>query len=206
MRLTALAIALGSFATLAGPAPAQDSASAPLPLKVWLRREAAPVAITRYTAMITQEKNKFAFLVPEQFYLRGDPASGTFILVNAEGNCSMTFSVLPADSSDGTGISDDALRERALRECPNGKIIEEFQKSALGSHGPGFDLQWKASEKVTECKRVMFIFTSFGILEFTATTSLKNFDQVKSFLNETILTFRFSTNGILKVPALPADC
>lgn len=206
MRHAAIAIILCSLATLAGLAPAQDSASAPLPLKVSLRREAAPFEIPRYTAMISQAKNRFAFLVPEKFYLHGDPASGTFTLGNAEGNCSLTFSVLPNNSSDGTGISDDALRERALRECPNGKMVQEFQNLAMGGRELGFDFQWKASEKVTECKRVVFIFTSAGVLEFTLTTSLNNFDKAKSALNEAVLTFRFSTDGVLKVPPLPADC
>lgn len=205
MRLAALALALGSLTTFAGPAQAQDAESAPLPLQVWLRREAAPFVITRYTAMISQSKNKFAFLVPEKFYMRGDPASGTFTLANAEGNCSMTFSVIPNDSSDGTGISNDDLRERALRQCPKGKIVEEFQGSAAGGQGPGFDLQWKVSDKVTECRRVVFIFTKAGILEFTATASSDNFEKAKSVLKGTFMSFRLSTDGVLKVPPLPTE-
>jgi hypothetical protein len=205
MRIVALALALSSLVTIAGPARTQDFAGAPLPLKVWLRREAAPFAITRYTAMISQANNKFAFLVPEQFYTRGDPSSGTFTLANAEGNSSITFSVLPAESSDGTGISEDALRERALSESPNGKIIEEFQGFAGGGQGPGFDLQWKASDKVTECKRVVFAFTKAGILEFTMTTSSDNFEKAKSALKGACMSLRFSTDGVLKIPPLPSD-
>jgi hypothetical protein len=205
MRAAAIAIALGSLVTLAGPVQAQDFAGAPLPLKVWLRREATPLAITRYTAMISQANNKFAFLVPEQFFMRGDPSSGTFTLANAEGNSSVTFSVLPAESSDGTGLTDDALRDRALSECPNGKIIEEFQGFAAGGQGPGFDLQWKVSDKVTECKRVVFVFTSAGILEFTATTSSDNFEKAKSVLKGASMSLRFCTDGVLKVPPLPTD-
>jgi hypothetical protein len=204
MRLAALALAL-SLTTFASPASCQDADSAPLPLKVWLRREAAPFVFTRYTAMISQSKNKFAFLVPEQFFTRGDPASGTLTFANAEGNCSMTFSVLPNDTSDGTGVSEDALRERALRECPNGKIVEEFQGSAAGGHGPGFDLQWKVSDKVTECRRVVFVFTKAGILEFTMTTSSDNFDKDKSVLKGALMSFCLSTDGVLKVPPLPSE-
>lgn len=203
MRLTAIAIALASLTTFAAPAPAQDAGSAPLPLQVWLRREAAPFVITRYTAMISQARNKYAFRVPEEFCMRGDPTSGTFTLANAEGNCSITFSVLPMDSSDGTGITDDALRDRALRECPNGKITEEFQDLAAGGQGTGFDLQWKASDKITECKRVMFVFTRAGLLEFTAKASSTDFEKAKSSLKSAVGTLRFSTDGVLKVPPLP---
>ena len=205
MRLAAIALAIGSLATFAGPAPAQDYSSAPLPLQVWLRREAAPFVITRYTAMISQSKNKYAFLVPEAFYMRGDPASGTLTLANAEGNCSMTFSIIPNDTSDGTGMTDDALRERALRECPSGKIVEEFQGFAGGGQGPGFDLQWKASDKLTECKRIIFVFTRAGLLEFTVKTSSTNFEKAKSSLKGAVSSLQFSTDGVLKVPPLPTE-
>jgi hypothetical protein len=205
MRHLAIAIALCSLGALTNPAQAQNSGGTPSPLKVWLRREAAPFVEPRYTAMINAGKNKFAFLVPDGFYLRGDPGSGTLTLANAGGNCSLTFTVLPSGSSHDSDLDADAFREWVLRDYSSGKIAQEFSVSAGGGSGPGFDLQWQASGTIQECKRVIFISSKAGVLKFTATTSSNNFQSVKSVLRNLLLTFRISTDGELKVPPLPSD-
>jgi hypothetical protein len=205
MRHFAIAIVLCSLCALTNPAQAQDNAVAPSPLQVWMRREAAPFADPRYTAMITAGKNKFAFLMPSGFFLRGDPASGTLTLANAEGNSSITFSILSPGSSDASGLSADTCRDWVLRDYSSGKITQEFAASAAGGKGPGFDLQWKASGTMVECKRVMFVSSNAGVLKFTATSNSNHFESVKSVLRSLLMTFRFSTDGVLKVPPLPAD-
>jgi hypothetical protein len=205
MRLIAIAITIGSLCGLTGPVQAQDSAGTPLPLQVWMRREAAPFAEPRYTAMITAGKEKFGFLVPDGYFLRGDPASGTFTLANAEGNCSITFAILPPVSYDAPAFSADTCRGWVLRDYSGGKITQEFAASTAAGKGPGFDLQWKTSGGFVQCKRAMFVSTSTGILKFTATSSLNQFDSVKSVLTRMLLTFRLSTDGVLKIPPVPTD-
>jgi hypothetical protein len=205
MRHLAIAIALCMLGVLTTPAQAQDSAAAPSPLQVWLRREAAPFVDPRYTAMVTAGKNKFAFLVPGGFYLRGDPTSGTITLANAEGNSSITFSILSPVSSETSDLSADVCREWVLRDYSSGKITQEFVASAAGGKGPGFDLQWNTPGAIVECKRVLFISSSAGVLKFTATTTSNHFESVKSILGKMLLTFRFSPDGVLKVPALPTE-
>jgi hypothetical protein len=205
MRKYALAIALCSLGVLNNPAQAQDSAGTPSPLQVWLRREAAPFVDPRYTAMVTAGKNKFAFLVPDGFYMRGDPASGTLTLANAEGNCSLTICVLSPGSSDTSDLSADVCREWVLHDYSSGKIVEEFSASTAGGKGPGFDLQWKTSGAVVECKRVLYLSSSAGVLKITATTSSSHFDSLKSVLGRLLMTFRFGADGVLKVPPLPTE-
>jgi hypothetical protein len=201
----AIIIALSSFTALTGSAQAQDAAIAPLPLQVWLRREAAPFVEPRYTAMITAGKDKFAFLVPDGYFVRGDPSSGTFTLANAEGNSSITFAVLPPLSSDAPPFGPDTCRNWVLRDYMGGKIIKEFSTSAAGGKGPGFDIQWKTSSGFIQCKRVLFVSSSAGILKFTATSNSNHFDSANSVLNSIVLSLRFSTDGVLKVPPVPAD-
>jgi len=203
MRLSAVAIVFCSLVGLTAPALAQDSATAPTPLQVWLRREAAEFAEPRYTAMITAGKDKFAFLVPIGYYLRGDPTSGTLTLANAGGNSSITFAVLPPLSSDAAPFSADTCREWALRDYPGGKITQEFSAVASAGRGPGFDVQLKASGGFVQCKRVVYISSSNGVLKFTATASSNHFDSVKSVLTGLMQTFRYSADGVLKVPPLP---
>jgi hypothetical protein len=205
MRRLALAIALCATVTLSRTAWAQDGAGVPLPLHVLMRREAAPFQEPRYTAMITEGKNKFAFLVPEGFYLRDDPASGTCTLANAAGNCSITFTVLSVDSSDTSDFNADVCRAWVLRDFSSGKIVQEFSGSAADGKGPGFDLQWKASGDLVECKRVLYLSSSAGLLKFTATANTNHFDHLKSVLGIMLHTFRLSTDGVLKVPALPTQ-
>jgi hypothetical protein len=205
MRLPAFALILSSLIGLTPCAHAQESAATPIPLRVWLRREAAQFVDPLYTAMITAGKSKFAFQVPNGYFLRGDPSSGTFTLANAEGNSSITFAVLPPPSSDAPPFSADTCREWVLQDYSSGKITQEFSAANAAGRGPGFDLQWKASGGFVQCKRVLFVSTSIGILKFTATTSLNHFDSVKSVLNTMVMTFRFSADGVLKVPPVPTD-
>ena len=203
MRLFALAIVSCSLIGLTAPAQTQDNATAPMPLQVWLRREAAEFVEPRYTAMITAGKDKFAFLVPLEFYLRGDPSSGTLTLANAGGNSSITFAILPPLSFDASPVSADTCREWVLRDYPGGKITQEFSAVASAGKGPGFDLQWKASGGFIQCKRVLYIATGTGVLKFTATASSNHFDSVKSVLNGLMQTLRYSADGVLKVPPVP---
>jgi hypothetical protein len=205
MRHLAIAIALCSFCELTAPAQAQESAVAPVPLQVWLRREAAPFVEPRYTAMITAGKEKFGFLVPDGYFLRGDPSSGTFTLANAEGNSSITFAVLPPPSFDAPPFSADNCRDRVLRDYVGGKIVKEFSVSAAAGNGPGFDLQWKTSGGFVQCKSVLYLSSSVGILKFTATSNSDHFDSVKSVLTRMMLTFRLGADGVLKIPPVPAD-
>jgi hypothetical protein len=205
MRLFAIATILCTLGTLPDQARAQDGVGQPIPLQAWLRKEAAPFAAPHYTAIITAGKEKFGFLVPEEFFVRGDPTSGTFTLATAGGSSSITFSVLPTDSSSTADLSTDAFRDRVLRDYPNGKIVQEFPATALGGSGSGFDIQWKMSATIVECKRIIFVPTKAGVLMFTTTTSSTHFASVKSVLNSMLLSFQFSTNGVLKIPPLPAD-
>jgi hypothetical protein len=189
-------------------ARAGETAGASLPLQATLRKEDAPFADPRYTAFITvlsRANKKFAFLVPQGFSLRGDPASGTMTLANWQGNSSITFAILDSDSSDTSALSADDYRELVLREYPTAVIVKEFNRYAARGSGPAFDLQWKASGSIVECKRVMFISTPAGVLEFTATTSQKNFDELNKSLDSMLQTFRLSTDGVLKVPPLPSS-
>ena len=205
MRRIALIIVVCAMYALPCPVRAQEGPGTPVPLQVWLRHEANRFADARFTAFATAGKNKFAFLVPDGYLLRGDPTSGTLTLKNVEGNCSLTFRLLSSGSSDGTTDGDDAFRDSVLREFPSWKIVQEFPVSVVPGKGSGFDLQWKASGTIVECKRVLFVSTLAGMMEITATTSSNHFDSLKSILGSTLMTFRLSTDGVLKVPPLPTE-
>ncbi|HXC98110.1 MAG TPA: hypothetical protein VN048_02130, partial [Verrucomicrobiae bacterium] len=158
-----------------------------------------------YTAMITAGKDKFAFLVPDGYFLRGDPSSGTFTLANAEGNSSITFAVLPPLSFDAPPFSADTCRAWVLRDYFGAKITQEFSASTAGGKGPGFDVQWKTSGGFIQCKRVLFVSSSAGILKFAATSNSDHFDSVKSVLARMLQTFRLGADGVLKIPPVPTD-
>jgi hypothetical protein len=191
---------------LAGTARAQESAGAPMPLQVHLRQEPAPFTDPRYTAFVTLVNlvnDKFAFHVPQGFFIRGDPGSGTLTLGNREGNCSITFAVLDVQSSDPSTLSADDYRDSVLKDYPTATIIQQYTRSAPGGSGPVFDLQWKVSGSLFECKRVMFISSPAGVLKYTATTTRANFDSLKGSLESMVMSMQSSTDGVLKIPLLP---
>lgn len=203
---TILFCALWALPGAVGAEENNDGTGLTVPLQVWLRREEAPYAQARYTAIITHGRNKFAFRVPSGFVLRSDPASGTLKLANGEGNCSVTFSMLtPRSADDAPAFTLDGYREPLLKDYPSGKIMQEFSHTTVGGPGFGFDLQWKVSGSVAEYKRVVYVSTKAGILQFTATSGKNNFDAVKAELDSMIMTLSFSTDGVLKVPPLTTD-
>ncbi len=206
MRRFAIAAALCSVGMLTGTARAQEAAGTPRPLHVWLRKEAAPYAVPRYTAfatMLNMASNKFAFLVPEGFLIRSDPGCGILTLANRQGNDSITLAVLDSPWSDASALSADDYRQAIMKDYPTATIIHEFSHGAAGGSGPGFDLQWKASGSIVECKRVMFLSSPAGVLELTATTSRNDFDSLTKSLEGLLQTIRYSTDGVLKIPPLP---
>jgi hypothetical protein len=206
MRLFAIAIALCSFWGLTDVSRAQESAGSPVPLQVRLRKEEAEFVVPRYTAFVTMDgmgSDKFAFLVPESFLIRGDPKSGILTLANPQGSWSITCSILDTRWTDSSTLNADDYRESVLKDYPSATILQEFSRNFFGGSGPVFDLQWKTSSGFIQCKRVMFLSSPFGMLKLTATASRKDFDTVNSILSSMLASFRYSNNGVLKVPPLP---
>src|ERR1700677_4368781 len=99
MRRATLVIAAG-IALCTGIAQAGDPSGNGKPLQVSIMQEAAGFEIPYYDAFITAGENKFTFVVPQGFRLKGDPMQGRIILGNRDGDCSLTFAILGSGSTD----------------------------------------------------------------------------------------------------------
>jgi hypothetical protein len=192
-----LPLILGVLVLSAAGARAGDAQPDIIPLQASLVPEPVQLADPVYRAYVQAGSNQFAFLVPNGFWLRGDPAQGRLMLDNKEGNCTITFAVI--DSRPAADLGTDYYRELVLKRHPSGTIVQESGGSAAGASGPAFDVQWKTGGDLVQIQRVIFIPTSAGVLEFTATTTRSNFAGLQNHLNLVLMTFRYSTKGRLEI-------
>lgn len=195
-----IAIILCASLLPAGAALAGEARTEVIPLQATLQKEPVQFTVPVYRAYASAGNDRFAFLVPKGFWLQGDPALGKLTLVNTEGNSTITFAI--ADPRPVETITADFYRELVLKENPTGKIVQELTSGAAGRSGPAFDVQWKAGGDLVQIRRVIFIPTSAGVLEFTATTTHANFPTLQTGLDLILTTFLYSTNGKLEVPHL----
>jgi len=175
-------------------AKAADSAGT-TPLYVTLEREPVQFVEPHYRAYVSAESNRFAFRVPAGYRLSGDPASGTLTLANRDGNGSITLAVWGPLPSDGAKLSPDTFRDPLLRDHPNAVITQEVWRDNAGGGGPGFDLQWKATEQLVACKRVVYVSSAAGVIRFTVTGSRATFPGLQGDLDSVILSLQTTTNG-----------
>ena len=196
-----LAVVL-SLCAIIGVVRAKDATRGPGPLKVTLEREPVALVDPRYQAYVTDGSNNFAFRVPPGYRLTGDPGTGTLTLGNREGNSTITFTIYGSALEDGQGLSPEVFRELLLNQYSSATITREFNKASGSSSGPGFDLQWKASGEIVECKRLVYLATPAGVLEFAGTADRNNFSGLKSALDFLLGTLMSSKDGKVKIPPM----
>ena len=164
------------------------------PLQVTVERDRSQFVEPRYRAYVTMDSNQFGFRLPPGYRLTGNPASGTLTLANQQGNGSVTFTVsgtLPA----GSGLDAAALGNSLSNQYPSAEIVQQFVRNNTTGGGPGFDLQWKVSGQLFQCKRVVYLASPAGVLEFTATAGRTNFPALQADLDYILMSFQCTTNG-----------
>lgn len=203
MRKFTITLALCSAAASA-VAQSMDAgiAAVPMPLSATVRQEEVAYDVPRYTVSVMQGTNSFAMRVPAGFYLRNDPASGTLILANRDGNCSISFSALRPVSDDGSGYTADDYRNTVLKENPLATITSEFSRGTALGPGFGYDLQLKSVGDLKESKRIMYFSSPAGLLVITGKTSRDQFASLSHVLDGFIMSIRCSTTGRVTLPPL----
>jgi hypothetical protein len=177
-------------------------AAVPVPLSATVRQEEVAYDVPRYTVSVTQGTNNFAMRVPVGFYLRNDPASGTMVLANRDGNCSISFSALRPVSDDAPAFTADDYRNTVLRENPSAAITSEFSRGTALGAGFGYDLQLKAVRGFSESKRIMYFSSPAGLLVITGKTSRDQFTSFTHVLDGFIMSIQCSTTGRVTLPPL----
>jgi hypothetical protein len=198
-----VALTVSGLGLLPGSLRADEGTNTPPPpLQVSLERE--PVAYTDpyYRAYVTVGTNKFSFLIPTGFRFQTDAGSGKVAFCNRDGSISLSFAIHASQSEVEGELSADYYRELVAGDHPLAKINAEFARSAAGRKGPGYDVQWKVSDDLYQGKRIVFIPSAVGVLEFTASGSLANATKVQSDLDFVLTTFAASKDGKLKVTHL----
>ena len=119
----------------AGVARADEPAANATPLQTSFVPEPVHFKEPVYRAYVNAAGgSKFAFLVPQGFRIQGDPAKGKLTLVNAQGNCTLTFSVLdPAPAGDRT-LNPDTYREMVISRHPKATILQESARGVLSEN------------------------------------------------------------------------
>ena len=162
-------------------------------LQVNLERDRSEFVEPHFRAYVTMDSNQFGFRLPPGYRLTGDPASGILTLANRQGNGSVTFSLansLPEGVMDGA-----ALGNSVSNQYPNAELVQQFTRNNATGSGPGFDLQWKVSGQLVQCKRVVYIISPAGVLEFTATAGRTNFPALQADLDYILTSLKCTTNG-----------
>jgi hypothetical protein len=164
------------------------------PMQLTLERDNTAFIEPHFRAYVTMDSNQFGFRMPIGYRLTGDPASGTLTLANRKGNGLITFTV---SGSLPTGVSLDAaaLGNSLSNQYPSAVFVQQFTRNNSVGGGPGFDLQWKISEQMVQCKRVLYIASPAGVLEFTATAGRADFPSLAQELDSILMSFQCTTNG-----------
>ncbi len=183
----------------AGVARADETSANATPLQASLIPEQVHYTEPVYRAYVNAGGSKFAFIVPQGFRIQGDPMKGKLTLVNASGNCTLTFSVLDPAPADNRTLNSATYRDLLANRHPKAKILQESARGAGGRTGPAIDLEWKVADNLAQSQRAVFIPSSAGVLEFTATTTRANFASLQASLDLVLNTFACSTNGKLEV-------
>jgi hypothetical protein len=194
-----LTLALCSVSLLAGPLRAGDASTALEPMTVSVQAEPVKTVETIYRAYVAVGQEKFAFLVPEQFRTGGDPAQGKLQLTSLAGDSLITFSFIGPVPTDETDSGRERYRNLLANRYPNGKILTEFNRPALGRDGLGFDMEWKSPTGLVQKTRAVYIPTVAGMLEVTLTTGVKNFAAVQPKLNQMLGSLVSNEGGKLTV-------
>ncbi len=183
-------------ASTAIPAPAQNYT--PPPLGVVVQKEDLHFAEDFYRALVTVGTNKFAFFLPEGFRLNNNPADGSIKLINREGNCKITFSILGPVPETGE-LNPETYRALLLEQHPDAKILTEFSRGVAGQGGPAFDLEWKGPSSITQSARVLFVASPMGVLEFMAVSTPNNQALMQNSFGRVTGSFWISRDGKFEV-------
>jgi hypothetical protein len=194
MRHFALLLILATVQTLTGSRSlASDYGT--IGLQVNLERDCSEFIEPHFRAYVTMDSNQFGFRLPPGYRLTGDPASGTLTLANRQGNGAVTFSLASSLPTDG-GLDAAALGNSLSNQYPNSELVQQFTRNNTTGGGPGFDLQWKVSGQLVQCKRVVYIMSPAGVLEFTATAGRTNFPALQADLDYILMSLQCTTNGV----------
>jgi len=192
-----LTLSLGSM--MAGTLSAGTLVPNTQPLTTAVQKEPVDTAVPIYRAYITAGNDKFAFIVPDQFRMGGDPAHGRLQLENAAAGSTITFTLLRSSDDDVAETGREAYRDVLTRRYPGAKFLGEFSQPAVGHNGLGFNVQWKSESGLVQQTRAFYVPTVAGLLELTVTTSTNNSKRGEANLSELLSSFQTSMNGELKV-------
>jgi hypothetical protein len=170
------------------------------PLQLKLEHERISSIVPRYRAYVTSDGNQFAFRLPEGYRMAGDPSSGVLTLVNLQGNCSITFTIYGPMPESGK-LDPSEFGNSVSNQNPTATNTLQFWRDNGVGGGPGFDLQWKMTNNLYQCKRIVFLSSPVGVLAFTATADRRNFPTLQGDLDEILSSFHCTTDGTK--PALP---
>lgn len=187
-------IALGFALLSSGAVHAGEMDASEKTIQVSIMQEPAGFEDPFFCAYVTAGENKFTFVVPQGLRLKGDADSGRILLGNLQGDRTVSFTMLNPGTA-GSELNVESCRAFLLKRHPEGKILKEFSAGVLGKAGQGFDVQWKATENLYQCERIVFVPTQFGMFIFSATAARSSFLDAQSNLGLLMTTFRASTDG-----------
>jgi hypothetical protein len=185
----------------AGAADSESSNTNLPSLKVETRMEGGPGLTPAYRVYPTYGSNRYAFLLPGGFRMKGLGAQG-LTLVAEDSSCVLTFRVAPAKTWDVPELQPDIYRQAVLSEYPGVKILDEFTLSADNRRGPAFEADWFPSSGLARRIRAVFIPSLDNVLTFSILFDPEKADAGRRALNTVLLTFR-ANDPAGKLPVAP---
>lgn len=197
IRLLSLAAVTAAIGLARADEVARTTFTPPPPPKVAAKflteKNANNDEITR--GILIAETNQFSFVLPPGFRCKVDGTAKKVGISSGDYSCSIS-AVLHEKALEGNAdLSDETVREQALRRFPGSKVTDEFRAAIQGMNGPGFELRWTTAEGIPMVGRLAFVPYPGGHLEFEFQTSVEKFPGYQHTLNHLLLSFRTSPIG-----------
>ncbi len=182
---------------------AQIATGPATPLEVFLEKEPVSTVDPYYRAFVTAQSakvppNKFTFIMPQGYRLQNDPTSGRLVLANKDGDRTITFTILGPWTLPDAEPSSAACHTFAAGKTNHVVFINEAPFALAQDKGRLLDLEWRTPEDILQHKRAIYLGTSAGLLEFTATSGETGFRDIQFTLEHLIKSFHYATDGKLR--------
>jgi hypothetical protein len=194
-----LTLALGLIGSLAGTLQAGTLVPSKEPISASVQRESVDTIEPFYRAYVTAGTEKFAFLMPANFRLAGDPAHGKLQIENQEAGSFISLTFLRSSDDEPAETGKAAYKELLARRYTKARFLDEFSQAAGGHNGQGFDVQWTAPSGLIQRTKALFVPTGAGLMEMTVTTGITNAQVGQDSFDAIFRSFAASVNGQLTV-------
>ena len=141
-----------------------------------------------YTLLV--ESNKFSFLPPLNWQVRGSPSEKQVVFLPRDLIASISLKVLPTQVATNAGLHPDQVRQLALDRYPDAKVRGQFTCVVNGGPGEAIDLERVGGNETLVLTRLAYLPVPGGLVEFNLTAPSRKFADYQFTFGNLLTTFR----------------